>query len=78
MSEGKGLPDGLKIDKNGNVFATGPAGVFIFNKEGKLLGKIKLPVAPSNCAFSTDQRTLFITATNYILRVKMRELLFQL
>jgi gluconolactonase len=72
LNQGKGLPDGLKIDKNGNVFATGPGGVFIFNREGKLLGKIKLPVAPSNCAFSADQKTLFITATNYVLRLKMR------
>jgi gluconolactonase len=71
-SEGKGLPDGLKIDRNGNVFATGPGGVFIFNRSGKLLGKIKLPVAAANCAFSTDQKTLFITATNYLLRLKMR------
>jgi len=73
ITEGKGLPDGLKIDKNGNVFATGPGGVFIFNRQGKLLGKIKLPVAPSNCAFSADQKTLYITATNYVLRLKMRD-----
>lgn len=71
--DGIGLPDGLKIDKNGNVFATGPGGVFIFNSTGKLLGKIKLPVAPSNCAFSRDQKTLFITATGYLLRLKMRD-----
>jgi gluconolactonase len=72
ISEGKGLPDGLKIDKKGNVFATGPGGVFIFNNAGKLLGKIKLPVASANCAFSADQTILFITATNYVLRLKMR------
>lgn len=73
IKDGKGLPDGLKIDNNGNVFATGPGGVFIFNSEGKLIGKIKLPVAPANCAFSTDQKTLFITATNFVLRLKMRD-----
>jgi gluconolactonase len=72
LGEGKGLPDGLKIDKNGRVFATGPGGVFIFNGDGKLLGKIKLPVAPSNCAFSDDQKTLYITATNYVLKLRMR------
>jgi gluconolactonase len=72
IGQGKGLPDGLKIDGHGNVFAAGPAGVFIFNMQGKLLGKVKLPVAPSNCAFSTDQKTLFITATNYVLRLKLR------
>lgn len=35
----KGLPDGLKVDDNGTIFASGPGGVFIFNPEGKLLGK---------------------------------------
>jgi gluconolactonase len=68
----KGLPDGMKIDKNGNVFATGPGGVWIFNKDGKLLGKIKLSEATSNCAFSPDQKTLYITNDMYVLRVKMR------
>lgn len=72
LKDGKGLPDGLKIDKQGNVFASGPGGVFIFNKSGKLLGKIKLPVAPSNVAFADDQKTIFITATNYVLKLKMR------
>ncbi len=68
----KGLPDGLKIDKAGNVFATGPGGVWIFNKEGKLLGKIKIPEATSNCALSPDEKTLYITADMYVVRVKLR------
>ncbi|HEU5147133.1 MAG TPA: SMP-30/gluconolactonase/LRE family protein, partial [Chryseosolibacter sp.] len=38
-----GLPDGLKIDQQGNVFATGPGGIWIFSRDGKLLGKIKIP-----------------------------------
>ena len=68
----RGLPDGLKIDKQGNVFATGPGGVWIFDKSGKILGRIKLPVATANCALSTDEKTLFITADNYLLRLKLR------
>lgn len=68
-----GLPDGLKIDQQGNVFATGPGGVWIFNKEGKLLGKLKIPAATSNCAFSNDEKTLYLTADSYLLRLKMRE-----
>lgn len=72
-SQGKGLPDGLKIDKGGNVFASGPGGIFIFNAGGKLLGKIKLPVAPSNCAFSADEKMLYITATNYVLRIRLKK-----
>jgi gluconolactonase len=69
----KGLPDGLKVDKQGNVFATGPGGVWIFNSDGKLLGKIKIPEATSNCAFSSDEKTLYITADMYVVRVKLRD-----
>ena len=68
----KGLPDGLKVDKQGNVFASGPGGVWIFDKDGKLLGKIKLPEATSNCAFSSDEKTLYITVDMYVVRVKLR------
>ena len=68
----KGLPDGLKIDKQGNVFATGPGGVWIFNKEGKVLGKIKIPEATSNCALSPDEKTLYVTADMYVVRIKLR------
>jgi gluconolactonase len=68
----KGLPDGLKIDSKGNVFATGPGAVWIFNKRGKLLGKIKFDGLVSNCSLSADEKTLYITANMYVLRVKMR------
>lgn len=71
--KGAGLCDGLKIDKKGNVFATGPGGIWIFTKEGKLIGKININgVSPSNCAFTPDNKTLFITANQYLLRVKLR------
>ena len=68
----KGGPDGLKIDRYGNVFATGPGGVWIFNSEGLALGRIKFPEFCSNVALSGDEKTLFITADMYVLRVKMR------
>ena len=69
----KGLPDGLKIDRQGNVFATGPGGIHIFNKDGKLLGKLRLDEATSNCSLSADQKTLYITNDMYVLRFKMRD-----
>jgi gluconolactonase len=69
----KGLPDGLKIDKQGNVFAAGPGGIHIFDKDGKLLGKLKLDEATSNCSLSTDQKTLYITNDMHLLRFKMRD-----
>jgi len=68
----KGGPDGMKIDKNGIVFASGPGGIVIFNPSGKLIGKIKVPEAVSNCALSPDEKTLYITADMYVLRLKMR------
>ncbi len=65
--------DGFKIDKAGNVFATGPGGLWIFDKTGKLLGKIKLNgIVAANCALTPDGKTIFITASNYLLRVKMQ------
>lgn len=69
----KGSPDGLKVDKQGNVFATGPGGVWIFNKDGKVLGKIKITEATSNCAFSPDEKTLYVTADMYVVSVKLRD-----
>lgn len=69
----KGSPDGLKIDKQGNVFATGPGGVWVFNQAGKVLGKIKISELTSNCALSPDEKTLYITADMYVVRVKLRD-----
>jgi gluconolactonase len=68
----RGLPDGLKIDKQGNVFATGAGGLYIFNKDGKLIGKLHLDNASSNCSLSADQKTIYITNDMYVLRFKMR------
>jgi gluconolactonase len=68
----KGLPDGLKVDGKGNIFATGPGGVFIFNAAGKLLGRLLIPEACSNVALADDGKTLFITADMYVLKLKLR------
>ncbi len=68
----KGLPDGMKIDSKGNIFASGPGGVWIFNSTGKVLGKIKLSEAASNTALSGDEKTLFITNDGYLVRVKLK------
>ena len=75
VSDEKGLGgcDGLKIDDKGNVFASGPGGIWIFTKNGKLIGIIKLNGVPaSNCALTADGKTIFITTSKYVLRVKMR------
>ncbi len=74
----KGLPDGMKVDKQGNLFATGPGGVLVISPAGKHLGTIS-PVAASaestydgtaNCAWGNDGSVLYITADKYLYRVK--------
>jgi gluconolactonase len=67
-----GLPDGLKIDSEGNIFASGPGGVWIFNSNGKVLGKIKLKEKASNTALSGDGKILFVTNDMQVLRIKLR------
>jgi gluconolactonase len=68
----KGLPDGLKIDKKGNIFTTGPGGVLVISPAGKLLGRIETGEATANCAFGNDGSTLYITADMYLLRVQTK------
>ena len=65
-----GLPDGLAVDQEGNLWATGPGGVYVFNPEGKLLGNLWTNERTANCAFGDDGKTLYITADMYLCRVK--------
>lgn len=67
----KGLPDGLKVDKAGNVFATGPGGVLVFDPDGTHLGTLATGEANGNVAFGgEDGSTLFICADMYLARVR--------
>jgi gluconolactonase len=67
----KGLPDGLKVDQSGNVFATGPGGVLIFAPDGTHLGSIDTGEATANCGWGDDRSTLYITADMYLARIKL-------
>jgi len=67
-----GLPDGLKVSSKGNVFASGPGGVYIFSPEGKVLGKIKLEAPCANTALTPDEKWLFITNDSLVLRVPLK------
>lgn len=71
-SNGKGLPDGLKVHKSGNIFATGPGGVHVISPEGKLLASINTGKASANCAFDTDYNYLYMTTTNRLMRIALR------
>lgn len=67
-----GLPDGLKVDNKGNLYATGPGGVWILTPNGEHLGTIKTGQATGNCAFNEDKSVLYITADMYLLRVVLK------
>ncbi|WP_077920209.1 SMP-30/gluconolactonase/LRE family protein [Spirosoma sp. 209] len=62
--------DGLKLDRDGNIWTSGPGGVLVLSASGELLGYIKTGVATANCAWGDDGRTLYITADMYLCRVK--------
>ena len=68
----KGVPDGMKVDARGNIFATGPGGVLILSPAGKHLGTIATGQPTANCAFGDDGSTLYITANDQLQRVKTR------
>jgi len=71
--ERPGAPDGMKVDRNGNVYSTGPGGVWIFSPEGKALGTLLIPERTSNVAWGgTDRKTLYITASSSIYRVTLK------
>jgi gluconolactonase len=66
----KGLPDGLKVDRRGNLFATGPGGIFIFAPDGTHLGTLATGEATANCGWGDDGSVLYITADMYLGRLK--------
>lgn len=65
----KGLPDGLKVDARGNLWATGPGGVHVFAPDGTPLGRIDPGEATSNVAWGGDGSDLYITADTYLCRI---------
>jgi len=69
-AKGKGLPDGLKVDWQGNLFATGPGGVLVLSPQGKHLGTISTGEAIANCAWGDDGSILYLTSHMYLCRVK--------
>jgi gluconolactonase len=70
--KGDGVPDGMKLDANGNLYVTGPQGIWVWSPEGKHLGTIVLPEQPANLAWGDkDYRTLYITATTSVYRLQM-------
>ena len=69
---GPGAPDGIKVNAQGIVFSTGPGGVLILDAKGKLLGRILCGRPTANIAFGPDEKSLFITSKDRLLRIKLR------
>jgi len=69
----EGVPDGIKVDEKGNLFVTGPKGIWVWDANGKHLGTIVMPEQPANLAWGDpDYSTLYITATTSVYRLKTR------
>ncbi|AWV99453.1 SMP-30/gluconolactonase/LRE family protein [Arcticibacterium luteifluviistationis] len=68
----KGLPDGLKTDKNGNIFTTGPGGILVLTDKGELLGRIEIDEATANCAWGDDGSVLYITSDMYVGKIQTK------
>lgn len=68
-----GVPDGVKIDKHGNLYVTGPKGIWVWDSSGNHIGTIVIPEQPANLTWGdSDYRTLYITATTSLYRLKMK------
>lgn len=67
-----GRPDGMKVDQQGNVYCTGPGGIWIMQPDGKCLGRVMMPEQPANFGWSDrDWKTLYITARTSIYRLRL-------
>jgi len=66
-----GLPDGMKVDSEGNIYATGPGGIWVFSPDGKHLGTIKPAEVPANCGWGDDGKSLYMTARTGLYRIKL-------
>jgi gluconolactonase len=68
-----GVPDGMKVDESGNIFVTGPKGIWVWDAQGHHLGTIILPEQPANLTWGDkDYGTLYITATTSVYRLRTR------
>lgn len=71
-SSDPGVPDGMKVDLQGNVFCTGPGGVWVCRADGTFLGRLILPELPANLAWGEDGSVLFLTARTSVYRMQTR------
>ena len=73
VGEEPGVPDGMKVNAEGDLFCTGPGGIHVFDASARLLGVIRLPERPANFTWGgDDRRSLFVTATTSLYRLETR------
>lgn len=71
-SAAEGVPDGVAVDVAGNVYCTGPGGIWIFDAAGQHLGTVEVPELPANCCFGdADGQSLYITARTGLYRLRV-------
>jgi gluconolactonase len=71
--KGEGVPDGIKVDQSGNVYVTGPKGVWVWDANGNHLGTIEMPEQPANLTWGGENlSTLYLTATTSVYRIKTK------
>jgi gluconolactonase len=71
--KGDGVPDGIKVDKAGHLFVTGPKGIWVWDAKGNHLGTIAMPEQPANLTWGDkDYHTLYITATTSVYRLETK------
>lgn len=71
-AEGLGAPDGMRVDSQGYIWATGPGGVWIMDPQGTVLGKVITGQRTSNCAFDASESYLYMTCDDYLMRIRLR------
>jgi gluconolactonase len=69
--KGSGAPDGLKVDREGNLFGAGPGGIYVFAPDGTHLGTLFTGVATGNCAWGDDGSVLYVTAGTTLYRIRL-------
>ena len=68
-----GVPDGMRLDREGNIYVTGPKGIWVWDARGHHLGTIVLPEQPANLTWGdADYRTLYITATKSVYKIQTK------
>jgi gluconolactonase len=73
VGEGRGVPDGMKIDSEGYLYSCGPGGLHVFDPDGTCLGVIGVPETPANFTWGdADLRSLFIAARTSVYRIRVR------